>query len=102
MVSGDLISSRDIPFIFAIRMSQNEYRFVCSRYRSEECPRISHRSVENAYQVTFWSPQDGSDTLDIVEGTKAKVECLEGYTVSGDMAVCEKGKWSQLPTCYAA
>ena len=84
---------------WTVKPPYNEYRFVCSRYRKEECPRISHRSVENAHQVTFLSPHDGSETLEVVDGTRAKVECMEGSVLSGEVAECVRGEWSRLPTC---
>ena len=78
-----------------------ELRFVCSRYREEACPRISQNAIGNAYKVTFLSPEDGSETLEIVKGTRAKVTCMEGYTMEGDDGECNKGVWKHLPVCFS-
>ena len=76
-----------------------QLRFVCSRYREEACPRISQTAIGNAYKVKFLSPEDGSETLEIVKRTRAKVTCMEGYTMEGDDGECDNGVWKNLPIC---
>ena len=74
-------------------------QFVCSRYREKFCPRISQTAIGNAYKMTFLSPEDGSESLEIVKGTRAKVTCMEGYTMEGDDGECDNGVWKNLPIC---
>ena len=75
------------------------FRFVCSRYREEYCPRISHTSIRNAHKVTFISHEDGAETLEIVKGTRAKVSCMDGYTTFGKDGECGERVWNKLPIC---
>ena len=86
---------------WTVQPVEKELRFVCSRYREEACPRISQTAIGNAYKVTFLSPEDGSKTLEIVKGTRAKVTCMEGYTMEGDDGECNKGVWKDLPVCFS-
>ena len=73
------------------------YRFVCSRYRSEACPRITQTAIPNAFSVTFF---DGKkETLEINNGTKAKVCCMHGFKLKGKPAQCKGGKWKKMPAC---
>ena len=73
------------------------YRFVCSRYRSEDCPRITQTEIPNAFSVTFYDGK--TKTLDIVNGTKAKVCCMKGFRPKGKPAQCKGGFWTELPAC---
>ena len=84
---------------WATKPGIDKYRFVCSRYRAEVCPRISQTSVSNAYKVTFYSPEDGGETLEILDGALAIVTCMEGYKLKGGNGKCNGGDWSQLPSC---
>ena len=78
------------------------FRFVCSRYREEYCPRISHTSIRNAYKVTFISKEDGTETLEIVKGTSIKVSCMKGYAMQGKSGKCLKsGQWKKIPICFS-
>lgn len=78
----------------------NAYRFVCSRYREERCPRISQTAVDHAESLTmFDSNNDITKEIDV--GTVAVVECVTGYTRTGpDSSKCQgDGTWSKLPAC---
>jgi len=85
--------------IWTTKPGFSAYRFVCSRYREESCPRISQTSITNAYKVSFHRPEDGGETLEIVDGTRLSVTCMEGYEKDGDDGVCDAGVWKNLPAC---
>ena len=67
--------------------ASTELRFMCSRYREEACPRISQTAVSKAFSVTFLT-KEGEETLEISEGSRASVRCMEGYTVEGEEGEC--------------
>ena len=46
--------------------------------------------------MKFLSPEDGSETLEIMKGTRAQVTCMEGYTMEGDDGECDDGVWKKL------
>ena len=75
-------------------------RFMCSRYREEACPRISHTAVNKALSVTFLN-KEGVETLEIEDGTMVSVTCMEGYKVEGEEGSCKKGAWKKLPVCFS-
>merc|ERR1712176_1299184 len=78
----------------------NAFRFVCSRYREERCPRISQTAVDNAETLTMFDANE-EVTKEIDVGTVAVVECITGYKRAGPAtSKCQgDGTWTALPTC---
>jgi len=85
---------------WATKPRAQTYRFVCSRYYNEVCPRITHTAIDNAYSVRFYDKK-GKTTLDIDNKTKAKVCCMKGFKPVGKPGQCKNGKWKKLPSCKA-
>jgi len=85
------------------RSKVGTYRFVCSRYRQERCPRISQTAVDNAETLTMFDAE-GVVTKEIDVGTVAVVECTsETSRVGPETSKCQgDGTWTELPACKSA
>lgn len=73
-----------------------ELRFVCSRYRAEECERKHWPDIDDNTMIVKYSTEDN----EIVEGTVMSLECMAGFIPTGT-AECKNGKWNNDIHCIS-